>query len=36
VEVAYSLAVVVDLDAVLGLADATLPQHSTSHLLAFH
>jgi hypothetical protein len=35
-EVAYPLAVVVDLDAVLGLADAALPQRSISHLLAFH
>jgi hypothetical protein len=35
-EVAYPLAVVVDLDAVLGLADAALPQRSMSHLLAFH
>jgi hypothetical protein len=35
-EVAYPLAIVVDLDAVLGLADAALPQRSISHLLAFH
>jgi hypothetical protein len=35
-EVAYSLAVVVDLDVVLGLADAALSQRSASHLLAFH
>jgi hypothetical protein len=35
-EVAYPLAVVVDLDAILGLANAALPQHSISHLLAFH
>jgi hypothetical protein len=34
-EVAYPLAVVVDLDAVLGLADAALPQCNISHLLAF-
>jgi hypothetical protein len=36
VEVADPLAVVVDLNAVLGLADAALAQHSISHLLAFH
>jgi hypothetical protein len=35
-EVADPLAVVVDLDAVLGLADAALPQCSISHLLALH
>jgi hypothetical protein len=35
-EAAYPLAVVVDLDAVLGMADAALPQRSISHLLAFH
>jgi hypothetical protein len=35
-EVAYPLAIIVDLDAVLRLADAALPQRSISHLLAFH
>jgi hypothetical protein len=35
-EVAYPLAVVVDLNAVLGLAKAALPQCSISHLLALH
>jgi hypothetical protein len=35
-EIAYPLAIIVDLDAVLGLADATLSQRSISHLLAFH
>jgi hypothetical protein len=35
-EEADPLAIVVDLDAVLGLADAALPQCSISHLLAFH
>jgi hypothetical protein len=35
-EVAYPLAIVIDLDAVLGLANAALPQRSISHLLAFH
>jgi hypothetical protein len=35
-EVACPLAIVVDLDVVLGLADAALPQRSMSHLLAFH
>jgi hypothetical protein len=30
------LAIVVDLDAVLRLANVALPQHSISHLLAFH
>jgi hypothetical protein len=35
-EVAYPLAVVVDLDVVLRLAAAALPQRSISHLLAFH
>jgi hypothetical protein len=35
-KVAYPLAVVVDLDAVLGLAAAALPQLSVNHLLAFH
>jgi hypothetical protein len=35
-EEADPLAVVVNLDAVLGLADAALPQHGISHLLAFH
>jgi hypothetical protein len=35
-KVAYHLAVIVDLDAVLGLVAAALPQLSVSHLLAFH
>jgi hypothetical protein len=35
-EVAHPLAIVVDLDAVFGLAAAALPQRSMSHLLAFH
>jgi hypothetical protein len=35
-EVTYPLAVVVDLNAVLGLVNAALPQRSISHLLAFH
>jgi hypothetical protein len=35
-EVAYPLAIVVDLDVVLGLADAALSQRSISHFLAFH
>jgi hypothetical protein len=35
-KVAHPLAVVVNFDAVLGLAAAALPQLSISHLLAFH
>jgi hypothetical protein len=35
-EVAYPFVVVVDSNAVLGLANATLPQHGVSHLLALH
>jgi hypothetical protein len=35
-EVAYPFAVVIDLDALLGLANAALPQRSISHLLALH
>jgi hypothetical protein len=35
-EVAHPLAVVVNLDAILGLAAAALPQLGISHLLAFH
>jgi hypothetical protein len=35
-EVAYPLAVIVDLDAVPGLANAALPQRGVSHFLAFH
>jgi hypothetical protein len=36
VEVAHPLAIVVDLDAVHGLAVAALPQFGISHLLVFH
>jgi hypothetical protein len=36
VEIAYPLAVIVDLDVVLGLADTAFPQRSICHLLAFH
>jgi hypothetical protein len=35
-KVAHPLAVVVDLDAVRGLAAATFPQFGVSHLLVFH
>jgi hypothetical protein len=35
-KIAHPLAVVVNLDAVLGLAAAALPQFCISHLLAFH
>jgi hypothetical protein len=35
-EEADPLAIVIDLDAILGLADAALPQCSISHLMAFH
>jgi hypothetical protein len=35
-EVALPLAIIIDLNAILGLADAALLQHGTSHLLAVH